>query len=124
LPDFYFEHLPELLFMGYNKKNKVIFFTFGLLSTIIAVALNNFLIPSVIALPPQEDIPEEILRTEIITEGRSPVDGKLLPAAEYAELQAQLQVIPPPKLNSKIREQVFLLQLRKVLQQIFPFLNF
>jgi len=36
------------------------------------------------ALPPPEDLPEEILRTEIITEARSPIDGQPLTAAEYA----------------------------------------
>jgi hypothetical protein len=43
----------------------------------------------VIALPPPEDLPEEILRTEIITEARSPIDGQPLTAAEYAQLQTQ-----------------------------------
>jgi hypothetical protein len=77
-----------------------------------------------LSLPPPEDIPEEILRTEIITAARSPVDGKPLTAAEYSEIQANLQVVPPPKLDPKIRENIFLLRLRKGLLQIFPFLNF
>ncbi len=76
-----------------------------------------------IALPPAADIPEEILRTEIITAARSPVDGKLLTAAEYAELQAKLQTAPPPKLNTRVRENIFLLRLRKLLFRIFPFLD-
>lgn len=75
------------------------------------------------ALAPPKDIPEEILRMEIITAARSPVDGKLLSAAEYAELQAKLQTLPPRKLDDRIREQVFLLQLRKTLLQLFPFLD-
>ncbi len=78
---------------------------------------------SVVALPPPFDIPEEILRTEIIIEARSPVDGKPLNAGEYAELLSQLQTSPPPKLTPKIREQVFLLRIRKALLQLFPFLN-
>jgi len=78
----------------------------------------------VIALPPPEDTPEEILRTKIIIEARSPIDGKSLTAAEYIQLQAQLQLAPPPKLDPKIREQIFLLRLRKTLLQFFPFLNF
>ncbi|MEH1829877.1 MAG: hypothetical protein V7L22_31835 [Nostoc sp.] len=79
---------------------------------------------SVIALPPPEDTPEEILRTQIIIEARSPIDGKFLTAAEYIQLQAQLQEVPPPKLDPKIREQIYLLRLRKTLLQFFPFLNF
>ena len=76
------------------------------------------------ALPPPEDTPEEVLRTEIIMAARSPVDGKSLSAAEYAELQAQLQARPVPKLTPRIRDQVFLLRLRKTLLQLFPFLDF
>ncbi|MBD2417860.1 hypothetical protein H6G54_09090 [Anabaena cylindrica FACHB-243] len=80
--------------------------------------------PEAIALlPPPEDTPEEILRTEIITEARSPIDGKRLTASEYAELQTQLQTSPPPKLDARIRDQIFLLQLRKALLQLFPFLD-
>jgi hypothetical protein len=77
----------------------------------------------VMALPPPEDTPEEILRTEIITAARSPVDGKPLSAAEYAQLQDKLQQAPPPKLSPQIRENIFLLNIRKILLQIFPFLD-
>ncbi len=45
----------------------------------------------VVALPPPEDIPDEILRTEIIFEARSPIDGKPLTAVEYKELLNKLQ---------------------------------
>ncbi|MBV6626543.1 MAG: hypothetical protein KI793_27010 [Rivularia sp. (in: Bacteria)] len=80
---------------------------------------------SVSALPPKEDIPEEVLRTEIIIEARSPIDGKPLSAAEYAQLQAQLKTRPyPPKLSPKVRETVFLLRLRKILKTLFPFVDF
>jgi len=93
------------------------------ISTSILVGVSSHWGKPVIALPPPEDTPEEILRTEIITEARSPIDGKRLTAAEYAELQAQLQTSPPPKLDAKIRDQIFLLRLRKALLQIFPFLG-
>lgn len=74
------------------------------------------------ALPPPEDIPEEILRTEIILEGRSPIDGKPLSAKEYEELKAELaQSSNDPKINSDIRELIFLLQLRKFVKAIIPF---
>ena len=74
------------------------------------------------ALPPPEDIPEEILRTEIILEGRSPIDGKPLSAREYEELTAELaQSTNNPKVNSNVRELIFLLQLRKFLKTVIPF---
>ncbi|MBD2346926.1 hypothetical protein [Anabaena subtropica] len=77
----------------------------------------------VMALPPVEDTPEEILRTEIIIDARSPIDGKPLTAAEYAQLQEQLQISPPPKLSDNIRQTIFLTRIRKFLLQLFPFLN-
>ncbi|MBW4503620.1 MAG: hypothetical protein KME57_29670 [Scytonema hyalinum WJT4-NPBG1] len=102
---------------------RVIRFLVLTVCTSILVELSSHWGALVMALPPQEEIPEEILRTEIITTARSPVDGKPLSAGEYAQLQAQLQKVPPPKLDPKIRDQVFLLRLRKTLLQLFPFLN-
>ncbi|MBW4645201.1 MAG: hypothetical protein KME23_19780 [Goleter apudmare HA4340-LM2] len=94
------------------------------LSIVTLLGLGNHLGTAVNALPPPEEIPEEILRTEIITEARSPIDGKPLTAAEYAQLQEELQTSPPPQLNSNIRQTVYLIRLRKTLLQLFPFLNF
>jgi len=69
------------------------------------------------ALPPPEDIPEEILRTEIILEARSPIDGSALNPAEYAELQAKLQESSfGQELNPDIQEMIFLLQARKFIK--------
>ena len=72
------------------------------------------------ALPPPEEVPEEVLRTEIITEARSPIDGKPITAAEYAQLQAELQTITPAAspLNPQLRELVFLLRVRQLLRRI------
>ena len=89
----------------------------------LTINLVAWLKPSLcFALPPAQDIPEEILRTEIILEGRSPVDGKPLSAAEYEELQARLaQSAFPPEINPDLRELIFLLQLRKFIKTIIPF---
>jgi hypothetical protein len=92
-------------------------------TTTILVGLSGHSGKAVMTISPQEDIPEEILRTEIILEARSPIDGTKMTAAEYAQLQAQIQINPPPRLNANIRDQIFLLQLRKALLQLFPFLN-
>jgi hypothetical protein len=106
------------------KARKAVNFLGLIVLTATFFVLNDCWGAMVIALPPPEDTPEEILRTQIIIEGRSPIDGKLLTAAEYIELQAQLREVPPPKLDPKIRDQIFLLRLRKTLFQFFPFLNF
>ena len=74
------------------------------------------------ALPPPEDLPEEVLRTEIILEGRSPVDGKPLSAREYEQLTAELaQRAIAPKVDTDIQELIFLLQIRKLFKTIIPF---
>jgi len=110
--------------MGRGKGKKVILFLMLTVMTGILVGLTSRLGASVMALPPPEDTPEEILRTEIITEARSPIDGKPLNAAEYAELQAQLQARPTPKLAPAIRQNIFLLHLLKTFRLLFPFLKF
>lgn len=72
-------------------------------------------------LPPPEDIPEEILRTEIITEARSPITGEPISAAEFAALQAELQSGPAnPPVSNELRRLVLLLRLRRSLQLFFP----
>lgn len=93
---------------------------------IIAIAAlltgGSALPPIASALPPASDLPEEILRTEIILEGRSPVNGKPLSAAEYEELQAELaQTRLDPKIDPQIRQLIFLLQIRKFIKTIIPF---
>ena len=74
----------------------------------------------------QEDPPEEVLRAEIYTDARSPIDGKQLSAAEYTELMEKLRSldsIPPEDFVSpKVREVIGLLKLRKFLRQFIPFI--
>ena len=74
----------------------------------------------------QEDVPEEVLRAEIYTDARSPIDGRHLTAAEYVELMEKLRSldgIPPEDLVSpKVREVIDLLKLRKFLRQFIPFI--
>lgn len=93
------------------------------LKLLTLVNLLSFFYPSLsLALPPPADTPEEILRTEIIWEGRSPVDGKPLSAIQYQELQLELaQSSNPPQLQSDIRQLIFLLQIRKLFKSIIPF---
>ena len=74
-----------------------------------------------LGLPPPEDVPEEVLRTQIISEARSPIDGKPLTAAEYAQLKALLaERSTPPDVNPKIRQLIFLLRLRQLLRTVIP----
>lgn len=89
------------------------------LSLLLGVALIGT--EPALALPPPEDVPEEVLRTEIITQARSPIDGNLLTAAEYAQLKAQLaEGIFAPEVDSKFQQLIFLLRIRNLLRTIVP----
>ena len=87
----------------------------------LSLALQMLFLEAGVALPPPEDIPEEILRQEIITEGRSPLDGEPLSAAEYAEIKEKLAQRPyPPEIDSKLHNLIFLLKIRKMLKTFVP----
>jgi hypothetical protein len=74
-----------------------------------------------VCLPLPEEVPEEVLRTEIITEARSPLDGKPLTAAEYAQLKAQLaERSSPPQVSPNLRQLIFLLRLRQLFRTVTP----
>jgi hypothetical protein len=62
-------------------------------SILLILSSCSIAIPTAIAgnLPPGNDIPEEILRAEIIIEARSPIDGKPLSATEFAELVVRVE---------------------------------
>ena len=76
-----------------------------------------------ILLPPADDVPEEILRTEVIFEARSPLDGSPLSPAEYAQLQTDLAASQTTlTLNPQIRYIIFLLQARRAFKPVIPFL--
>jgi hypothetical protein len=76
---------------------------------------------SALGLPPPQEPAEEILRGEIILEGRSPLDGQPLSASEYTLLREQLGTSPyPPQLNPQVRELIKLLRLRKIIRTLLP----
>jgi hypothetical protein len=91
--------------------------------TFLAILVFTCLQPiDCLALPPVEDVPEEILRTEIILEGRSPLDGAPLSAGEYEELETELRESSfDPQINEDIEQIIFLLQIRKLIKTIIPF---
>lgn len=96
-------------------------FPFASLTLVFTLFINNF---SVSALPPEDDIPEEILATEIIIEARSPIDNRPLTASEYALLQKEIATNPfPPQINSELRQKIFLLKILKMIRTISPFNN-
>ncbi len=75
-------------------------------------------------LPPANDIPEEILRAEIIIEARSPIDGKPLSATEFAELIVRVETqlarddAADGVKTSPFKDVLFLLRARKFLRSL------
>jgi hypothetical protein len=75
-------------------------------------------------IPLDNDIPEEVLRAEIITEARSPIDGKALSAIEFAELvvntkqQLERDDATLATNNPKLKETLLLLRLRGFLRSV------
>lgn len=84
----------------------------------------QIIVPVQASIPLDRDIPEEILRAEIITEARSPIDGKALSAQEFAELvvttrqQLELDNASIVTNNSKVKETILLLRLRGFLRSV------
>lgn len=73
------------------------------------------------ANPQPNDIPEEVLRTEIIVEGRSPIDNQPLSTSEYAELQQRQRESPyPPTIHPELQQKIFLLRILKFIRTITP----
>ena len=93
----------------------------GVAKILTGIGLSIAVMPKAVSLPPPEDLPEEVLRTEIITEGRSPEDGTVLTAAEYADLQAELAEGEfPPTINQEVEHTIFLLRLLKLFRTLNP----
>jgi hypothetical protein len=98
------------------------------LAQVISIALCGWLIASPLVnannLPPANDIPEEVLRAEIITEARSPIDGKPLSAAEFAELVIKIEqqldrdIASTATNNPKLKNLLFLIRLRGFLRSV------
>ncbi len=72
---------------------------------------------------PAGEPPEEVLRTEIYTHARSPLDGRKLTAAEYVLLQESLREElsnSEATLSPHLRHLIQLLRVRKMLQDLTP----
>ena len=75
-----------------------------------------------VALPPADDIPEEVLRSQTILGARSPIDNQPLSPSEYEQLQAELaEDDTAPRRSPKLERLIFLLKLRKFYRSLWPF---
>lgn len=96
----------------------------GIIRALPGVLIGWSLAGASMALPPPEDIPEEVLRTEMIVDGRSARDGEPLTAEEYAAEQAAIAATldQPGELPPEVQQIVLLLRIRKLVRPVFPFI--
>ncbi|MGJ3248649.1 MAG: hypothetical protein ACFE0I_21535 [Elainellaceae cyanobacterium] len=91
------------------------------LSSMLVLSTVGILALPARALPDADESPEEILRSEIILDVRSPIDGEPISAAEYAELQVLLEESEyPPSVSSDIQQLIFLLRVRRFIRIFVP----
>ena len=69
-----------------------------------------------------ERMPEQVSAPILVLELRSPLDGRLLTATEYADLQAEIDRLNevPPQVSPKIRRLIGLLEFRKFIKRVLP----
>jgi len=93
-----------------------------LLLIIITLFFTQINLKIAVSLPQPDDIPEEILRTQIILEGRSSLNGEPLTPQEYAELERELaQAKYPPEIAAKLKHLIFLVRIRQMMMLLAPF---
>lgn len=75
-------------------------------------------------LPPNEDVPEEVLQIQVIEQSNAQIDGGPRNAHAYALEQQRLRVKPedvPARLAPQIKQTIDLLRIRKVIKSLLPF---
>ena len=77
---------------------------------------------SAYATPEGEKMPDPVSPPALVLDLRSPLDGRLLTATEYADLQAEIDRLNevPPQVSPKIRRLVGLLKFRKFIKRVLP----
>ncbi|MFM7448858.1 MAG: hypothetical protein ACKO24_09695 [Leptolyngbyaceae cyanobacterium] len=96
--------------------------------TLLTIGIAGLTIDGVVGQPsvsphPEVDLPEEVLRNQVMTGARSPMDGRPLTASEYVMLQTQIQTPPtqPERVSQKVRDLIGLLKVRKLIKTLIPF---
>jgi hypothetical protein len=89
----------------------------------LMVGLGIGITPAAIALPPPTDVPEEVLRAEVIIEARDRSGQPIGPGA-YAELQQAIdrRNQDSPQIAEDLQSLLFQLRLLAVIKSIVPFL--
>jgi hypothetical protein len=78
--------------------------------------------PSAIALPPPEDVPEEVLRVEMMVDSRDRMGQPIAPGA-YVQLQQTIdrQNQANPQISEDLQSLLLQLRILNVIKSIIPF---
>jgi hypothetical protein len=89
----------------------------------LMVGLGVGITPAAMALPPPTDVPEEVLRTEVIVEARDRSGQPIGPGA-YAQLQQTIdrRNQDNPQVAEELQSLLLQLRLLSVIKSIAPFL--
>lgn len=92
------------------------------LPAIVVILTSIMPTSSAYATPESEKMPDLVLPPALVLDLRSPLDGRLLTATEYADLQAEIDRLNevPPQVSPKIRRLVGLLKFRKFIKRVLP----
>jgi hypothetical protein len=87
-----------------------------------SISIGNTRVQATESTTIEPDLPEEVLRSEILLDGRSPFDGKRLTATEYAELQEDIEKANAvePQIAPNLRRLVGMLKFRKFIKRVLP----
>ena len=88
----------------------------------IALVLTSLMPTSSAHAAGDETTPKRVPSPAVMLELRSPLDGRLLTATEYADLQAEIDRLNEvqPQVSPKIRRLVGLLKFRKIIKRVLP----
>lgn len=92
------------------------------LPAIVVILTSLMPTSSAYATPEGEKMPDPVSPPALVLDLRSPLDGRLLTATEYADLQAEIDRLNevPPQVSPKIRRLVGLLKFRKFIKRVLP----
>ena len=92
------------------------------LPAIVVILTSLMPTSSAYATPEGEKMPDPVSPPALVLDLRSSLDGRLLTATEYADLQAEIDRLNevPPQVSPKIRRLVGLLKFRKFIKRVLP----
>jgi hypothetical protein len=101
-----------------------VFFVVVMGSNLLLVLGANAQLSPTQSLPPNKDVPEEVIQIQVIEQSNSQMNGGARSAQDYASEQKQLRVKAEDvsaRIAPEIKQTIDLLRIRKVIKSLLPF---